>query len=81
VSLRSGTIRTAKSLLKKTGTYRFTVKAVDEDGSGPFTATASVEIIVKEAFNSLPVWVTPPSDNMTISVLEVKFTHQFTFQH
>ena len=52
--------------------YSFIVTAQDEDGNGPYTHTAFVEIKVLEATNSPPRWIIPPDQNMTVPVLEVK---------
>lgn len=73
IAPKSGRIRVEKSLLRNAGIYRFVVTAQDEDGNGPYTHTAYVEITVLEATNSPPRWVIPPIQNMTISVLESQY--------
>jgi len=70
VRKESGRVFVKKSLVHNVGTYRFFVEARDDLGRG-FSANASVTVIVKPSANSPPVWVIPPIDNMTISVLEV----------
>lgn len=71
IAEKSGRIRVAKSLLRNSGVYTFIVQARDQDGNGPYTHTAHVQITVLEATNSPPRWIIPPDQNMTVSVLEV----------
>lgn len=69
-----------KGLLRNSGTYVFYVMARDEGGVGPFNSTAKVTIIVLEATNSPPEWTIPPVDNMTITVLEVRYCRCMHFK-
>ncbi|XP_071128543.1 cadherin-87A-like isoform X4 [Mytilus edulis] len=73
IAEKSGRIRVAKSLLRNSGVYTFIVQARDQDGSGPYTHTAHVQITVLEATNSPPRWIIPPDQNMTVSVLENQY--------
>ncbi|XP_052071538.1 protocadherin Fat 4-like isoform X2 [Mytilus californianus] len=73
IAEKSGRIRVAKSLLRNSGVYTFIVQARDQDGNGPYTHTAHVQITVLEATNSPPRWVIPPDQNMTVSVLENQY--------
>lgn len=66
----SGRVYVKKNLVHHTGTYLFYVQATDNLGTG-CTRNTSVKVTVNPSANSPPVWVIPPVDNMTITVLEV----------
>ncbi|KAK6187126.1 hypothetical protein SNE40_005218 [Patella caerulea] len=80
VGKQSGKVTVDKSLVGRSGEYRFEVEVRDRDGVPLYlTATATVIITVLPATNSPPVWVYPPYENMTIDVLESQYYGMFVY--
>lgn len=67
----SGILHPAKSLLGTMGKYVISIKAVDENGTGPHTDYAEIDVTVQGINQNRPIFITPALSNASIEIIEV----------